>query len=168
MIERLTGFIGIILLLTIALGLSNNRSKINLRLVIWGLGLQWLFAIFILKTQFGKPIFGFFDKIINKLIGFSDAGSDFLFKSFIPDVGFHVGLVNFAFRALPTIIFFSSLMALLYHLGVVQIIVKWIARIMQKSMGTSGSETLSVSANIFVGQTEDPSMVRPFITNMTK
>ena len=166
--DRLIGFLGIIILLAIAFGLSNNRSKINLRIITWGLGLQWLFAICILKTPFGKPIFGFFDKAINKLISFSDAGGDFLFKSFVPDVGFHVGLINFAFRALPTIIFFSSLMTLLYHVGIIQVIVKWIARIMQKTMGTSGSETLSVSANIFVGQTEAPIMVRPFIHNMTQ
>ena len=166
--EKLTGFFGISILLLIAFGMSNNKSKINFRIVAWGLGLQWLFAIFILKTNFGKPLFGFFDKVINKLIGFSDAGGDFLFKSFIPEVGFHVGLINFAFRALPTIIFFSSIMALLYHIGIIQIIVKWIAKIMQKSMGTSGSETLSVSANIFVGQTEAPLIIRPFIKNMTK
>ena len=166
--DRLIGFLGIFILLLIAFGLSNNRSKINLRIMCWGLGLQWLFAIFILKTPLGKPVFGFFDKVINKLISFSDAGGDFLFKSFVPEVGFHVGLINFAFRALPTIIFFSSLMALFYHLGIIQGIVKWIARIMQKSMGTSGSETLSISANIFVGQTEAPLMVRPFIQNMTQ
>ena len=112
--------------------MSNNKSKINFRIVAWGLGLQWLFAIFILKTKFGKPLFGFFDKIINKLISFSDAGGDFLFKSFVPDVGFHVVIINFAFRALPTIIFFSGIMALLYHIGIIQIIVKWIAKIMQK------------------------------------
>ena len=166
--DRLIGVLGIFTLLLIAFGLSNNRSKINLRTMCWGLGLQWLFAIFILKTPLGKPVFGFFDKVINKLISFSDAGGDFLFKSFVPEVGFHVGLINFAFRALPTIIFFSSLMALFYHLGIIQLIVKWIARIMQKSMGTSGSETLSISANIFVGQTEAPLMVRPFIQNMTQ
>ena len=165
--DRLIGILGIFILLLIAFGLSNNRSKINLRTMCWGLGLQWLFAIFILKTPLGKPVFGFFDKVINKLISFSDAGGDFLFKSFVPEVGFHVGLINFAFRALPTIIFFSSLMALFYHLGIIQVIVKWIARIMQKTMGTSGSETLSVSANIFVGQTEAPILIRPFIKNMT-
>jgi len=165
--DKLTGFLGIIILLSIAFILSNNRSKINIRILIWGLGLQWIFAIFILKTPFGKPIFGFFDKAVNKLISFSDAGGNFLFESFVPNVGFHVGLINFAFRALPTIIFFSSLMAILYHFGVVQIIIKWFARIMQKTMGTSGSETLSVSANIFVGQTEAPLIVRPYINNMT-
>ena len=165
--NRLIGLLGIIILLSIAFGLSNNRSKINLRILIWGLGLQWLFAICILKTPFGKPIFAFFDKVIKKLISFSDAGGDFLFVSFVDNI-FHIGLINFAFRALPTIIFFSSLMTLLYHVGIIQVIVKWIARIMQKTMGTSGSETLSVSANIFVGQTEAPIIVRPFIDNMTQ
>lgn len=164
----MTGILGIVVLLGIAFALSNNRKQINYRIVGWGLGLQIIFALFILKTPIGKPIFGFFDKAISKLISFSDAGGDFLFSSFISEVGFHVALINFAFRALPTIIFFSSLMALLYHFGIIQFIVKWIAKAMQKTMGTSGSETLSVSANIFVGQTEAPLMVRPFINNMTK
>ena len=162
------GIIGIFTLLCIAYILSNNRQKINYRLVGWGLSIQIIFALLILKSPIGKPIFRTLDTIITKIISFSDAGSDFLFKSFIPDVGFHVGLINFAFRALPTIIFFSGLMAVLYHFGIIQFIVKWIARLMQKTMGTSGSETLSVSANIFVGQTEAPLMVRPFIANMTK
>ena len=139
-----------------------------MRIVGWGLGLQAIFAIFILKTPIGGPLFSFLDKTIRKLISFSDAGSDFLFKSFVPDVGYHVAMINFAFRALPTIIFFSSFMAVLYHFGIIQMFVKWIARAMQKTMGTSGSETLSVSANIFVGQTEAPLMVRPFIQHMTK
>ena len=148
--------------------LSNNRRQINYRIVGWGLSLQFLFGVFILKTPFGKPLFGFFDKVITRLISFSDAGSDFLFKSLIPGVGYHEAMVNFAFRALPTIIFFSSLMTVLYHFGVIQFIIKWIARIMQKTMGTSGSETLSVAANIFVGQTEAPLLIRPFIRTMTQ
>ena len=123
---------------------------------------------YLLKLPFGGILFGYLDKAVRKLISFSDAGSDFLFKSFIPDVGYHVAMINFAFRALPTIIFFSSLMAVLYHYGIIQVIVKWIARAMQKTMGTSGSETLSISANIFVGQTEAPLMVRPFISKMTQ
>ena len=162
------GVLGIIVLLGIAFAMSNNRKKINYRIVLWGMGLQIIFALFILKTPIGKPIFGFFDKVISKLISFSDAGGDFLFRSFISDVGFHVALVNFAFRALPTIIFFSSLMAVFYHFGIIQFIVKWIAKAMQKTMGTSGAETLSISANIFVGQTEAPLLVRPFISSMTK
>ncbi len=166
--EQFTGLIGIVVLLGIAFALSNNRKKINLRILGWGLGLQMVFAIFILKLPFGGILFGYLDKAVRKLISFSDAGSDFLFKSFIPDVGYHVAMINFAFRALPTIIFFSSLMAVLYHYGIIQVIVKWIARAMQKTMGTSGSETLSISANIFVGQTEAPLMVRPFISKMTQ
>ena len=166
--ERFIGLLGIVVLLAIAFALSNNRKQINMRIVGWGLGLQAIFAIFILKTPIGGPLFSFLDKTIRKLISFSDAGSDFLFKSFVPDVGYHVAMINFAFRALPTIIFFSSFMAVLYHFGIIQMFVKWIARTMQKTMGTSGSETLSVSANIFVGQTEAPLMVRPFIQHMTK
>lgn len=162
------GLLGIITLLGIAVAMSNNRKQINFRIVGWGLGLQLIFALFILKTPLGKPVFGFLDKVVSKLISFSDAGSDFLFTSFVPDVGFHPSLINFAFRALPTIIFFSSLMAVLYHLGIIQFVVKWIARAMQNTMGTSGSETLSVSANIFVGQTESPLMIRPFIGKMTQ
>ena len=162
------GLIGMIFLLGIAFVLSNNRRKINYRIIVWGLSLQFIFGILILKTPLGKPLFGFFDKVITKLISFSDSGSDFLFKSLVPGVGYHEAMVNFAFRALPTIIFFSSLMTVLYHFGVIQFIVKWISRIMQKSMGTSGSETLSVAANIFVGQTEAPLMIRPFIRNMTQ
>ena len=103
--NNLSGFIGIFILLGIALLISNNRSKINYRIILWGLGLQWFFAILILKTPIGKPIFYFLDKAITKLISFSDAGSDFLFTSFIPDIGLHSALINFAFRALPTIIF---------------------------------------------------------------
>lgn len=163
----MVGFLGIVILLAIAFFLSNDWKKINYRIVGWGLGLQLLFALFILKTPIGKPVFGFLDKAISKLISFSDAGGDFLFTSFVEDVGFHSALLNFAFRALPTIIFFSALMSVLYHLGIIQVVVKWIAKAMQKTMGTSGSETLSVSANIFVGQTEAPLIVRPFIQKMT-
>ena len=166
--EKYTGLIGIVALLGIAFSISNDRSKINYRLVGWGLGLQLTFAVFILKTPIGKPIFSFLDKAISKLISFSDAGGDFLFTSFVPDVGFDVALINFAFRALPTIIFFSALMSVMYHFGIIQVVVKWIAKAMQKTMGTSGSETLSISANIFVGQTEAPLLVRPFINTMTK
>ena len=165
--ERLTGLIGILLLIGTAYGLSNNRKRISMNIVGWGLGLQIIFAFIILKTPIGRPFFTILDKIIKKLIGFSDAGSDFLFKSFVPDVGYHVAMVNFAFRALPVIIFFSSLIALTYHFGIIQFIIKWIARGMQRTMKTSGAETLSISANIFVGQTEAPIIVRPFIASMT-
>ena len=165
--ERLIGIAGILVLLSIALAMSNNRKAISWQLVTWGLGIQLLFAIIILKTPVGVPFFGAIDIGIKNLLSFSHAGSDFLFKSFRYGV-VEDPLMNFAFRILPTLIFFSSLIAVLYHLGIMQFIVKWIARVMQKSMGTSGSETLCVSGNIFVGQTEAPLLVKPFILKMTK
>ena len=165
---HLSGLLGIFTLLFIAFLLSENKKNINLKTVSLGLVLQFIFAIFILKTPFGSPIFSFLDQAITTLISFSDSGSNFLFTSYVDGVGFHPGLINFAFKTLPTIIFFSSLVSVLYHFGVIQIMVKFIARSMQKTMGTSGSETLSVAGNIFLGQTESPLMVRPFINKMTK
>tara|TARA_S200000501_G_scaffold103422_1_gene96846 strand:+ start:1523 stop:2743 length:1221 start_codon:yes stop_codon:yes gene_type:complete len=162
------GILGLFTLLSIALLLSENRSAINIKTVLYGLIFQLIFALFILKTPFGAPIFSFLDKSINILISFSSSGSDFLFKSYIDGVGFHPGLINFAFSTLPTIIFFSSLVAVLYHFGILQAIIKFIARRMQLTLGTSGSETLSVAGNIFLGQTESPLMVRPFVSKMTK
>jgi len=162
-----TGILGIITLLGLAVAMSNNRSAIDKRLVVWGLGLQLLFALFILKTPIGQPFFSTVDKVVKKLMSFSDAGSDFLFGSFITGQ-VEAPLINMAFRVLPTIIFFSTLMAAAYYLGIMQFIVKWVAKAMQKTLKTSGSETLSVSANIFVGQTEAPLMVRPFVKNMTQ
>ncbi|MEE2876740.1 MAG: nucleoside transporter C-terminal domain-containing protein [Candidatus Neomarinimicrobiota bacterium] len=165
--DRFVGLIGIVALLGIAYAMSNNRSSIPKRIILWGLGLQLLFALFILKTPVGQPFFAAVDGTIKLLLGFADAGSDFLFKSF--DSGIvETPLMNFAFRILPSIIFFSSLMALMYYLGIMQKLITWMASGMQKTMGTSGSETLSVAANIFVGQTESPLMVRPFVGKMTK
>ena len=165
--ENYTGILGIIVLLGIAFLLSNNKTLINKNIIFWGLGLQISFAIIILKTSFGKALFFYFNILIVKLISFADAGSDFLFTSFIPEVGFDQALINFAFRALPVIIFFSSLIAATYHLGVIQIIIKNIAKVMEKTMKTSGAETLSISANIFVGQTEAPILIRPYTSKMT-
>ena len=164
----LIGVLGLFTLLSIAFAMSENRKAINIKTVLYGLIFQLIFALFILKTPFGAPIFSFLDNSINILIGFSSSGSDFLFKSYIDGVGFHPGLINFAFSTLPTIIFFSSLVAVLYHFGILQVIIKFIARRMQLTLGTSGSETLSVAGNIFLGQTESPLMVRPFVNKMTK
>ena len=164
---KITGLIGIALLLGIAYALSNNRKAISTRTVVWGISLQIFFAIIILKIPFVKAQFSFVDTLFKKLISFSDAGADFLFKSFIPGVGYHEAMINFAFRALPVIIFFSSLIAVTYHFGIIQFIVKQVALVMKKSMKTSGAETLSVSANIFVGQTEAPILIRPYVNNMT-
>ena len=163
-----SGFIGIFAILIIAYLLSNNRKAIKFETILWGIGLQIFFGLIILKIPFIKSQFFFVDKIFKTLISFSDKGSDFLFSSFIPNVGYHEAMVNFAFRALPVVIFFSSLISVSYHFGIVQIVVKWVAKIMEKSMKTSGAETLSISANIFVGQTEAPILIRPYINNMTK
>lgn len=161
------GILGLFTLLAIAYLLSENKNAINYKTVVYGLIFQLLFALFILKTPFGAPIFSFLDTSINILISFSSSGSDFLFRSYIDGIGFHPGLVNFAFSTLPTIIFFSSLVAVLYHYGILQSIIKFIAKRMQQSLGTSGSETLSVAGNIFLGQTESPLMVKPFVGKMT-
>ena len=164
--DQLIGVFGIFILLTIAMAMSNNRVAISWRLVFWGLSLQLTFAIIILKTPIGIPFFGAIDIFVKNLLSFSDAGSDFLFKSFGQNI-VEAPLMNFAFRILPTLIFFSSLINVLYHLGVMQFLVKSTARIMQKTMGTSGSETLCISGNIFVGQTEAPLLVQPFVSKMT-
>jgi len=161
------GITGVLVLLGIAYLLSNNRKEIKIRTVLWGLGLQFSLALVILKIPFVKSQFFILDRIFRKIISFSETGSNFLFESFIPGVGYHVAMMNFAFRALPVIIFFSSLIAMSYHFGIVQTIVKFISKIMRSTMRTSGPETLSVSANIFVGQTEAPIIVRPFIKDMS-
>ena len=106
--------------------------------------------------------------MISKLIGFADKGSEFVFGSQVNNIGFHPAFESIAFRLLPTIIFFSALISILYHYGIIQFVIKYISRLMQKTMRTSGAETLSVSANIFVGQTEAPLMIRPFVNNMTR
>ena len=161
------GITGILVLLGVAYLLSNNRKEIKIRTVLWGLGLQFSLALMILKIPFVKSQFSILDRIFRKIISFSETGSNFLFESFIPGVGYHVAMMNFAFRALPVIIFFSSLIAMSYHFGIVQTIVKFISKIMRSTMKTSGPETLSISANIFVGQTEAPIIVRPFIKDMS-
>jgi len=166
--NQLIGIMGIVVLLSIAYAISENRKEINYRTVLWGLGLQFIFAILILKTPIGRPIFSYVDKIISKLISFADKGSEFVFSSQVDNMGFHPAFESVAFRLLPTIIFFSALISILYHYKIIQFIIKHVSRLMQKTMHTSGPETLSVSANIFVGQTEAPLMIRPYVNKMTK
>ena len=167
--QRLIGFLGIFAILGLAYLLSNNRKAINLRLVLWGLGLQLFFALFILVTPIGKPLFKFFNKAIMTLLRFSDEGAYFVFNNLALSPGQEGSLgMFFAFQVLPTIIFFSAVMAILYHLGIMQFVVKIFAKAMQETMQTSGSETLSNAANIFIGQTEAPFIIRPFIETMTR
>ena len=167
--ERFIGLLGIVVLLGIAWLLSNNKKKIDKRIVLWGFGLQLFFALLILKTPIGQPFFAAVDGFLRKLISFSDEGAQFIFNNLAlgPDFEDSLGFF-FAFQVLPTIIFFSTLMALFYHLGIMQFIVRGISWAMQKTLKTSGAETLSVSANIFVGQTEAPLMIRPYVNAMTK
>ncbi len=158
--------IGIPVLLGICIALSNNRKKINWRLVGFGLGLQLLFAFLILKTSGGQWLFGQLNDAVLKILSFTEAGSSFVFGNLVLDQK-TFGFI-FAFNVLPTIVFFSAFMAILYHLGIMQKIVYVIALIMQKTMGTSGAESLSAAANIFVGQTEAPLVIKPYIDDMTK
>ena len=170
--QQYQGLIGIVTLLATAVLLSENRRRIVWRPVLMGLALQVLFAAFILKTAWGQPFFDACGGAVNTLLGFCDRGTDFLFKhlSQLSDRDKHLEgpLVNLAFRVLPSIIFFSAIMAVLYHWGVMQFIVRIIAWVMVKTMGTSGAETFSVAANIFVGQTEAPLLVQPFLAKMTR
>ena len=165
--ERFTGLLGILVLLGIAFLMSNNKRKIDWRLVAWGLGLQLILGLIILKTKPGYIAFEWMGQKITKLLSLADLGSSFLLQSFFTGE-VEAAVQNFAFRVLPTVVFFSALLAVLYHLGVMQWLIKRIAWVMQKTMKTSGSETTSVAGNIFVGQTESPLLVRPFIKNMTK
>ena len=118
--NQIIGILGIGTLLGIAFLLSENKKGINIKTVAWGLSLQILFALIILKTPIGRPIFSFFDSAISKLISFADTGSEFLFGSQIDDIGFHPALESVAFRLLPTIIFFSALISILYHYKMTQ------------------------------------------------
>lgn len=163
--NRLIGLLGIIIILGIAYLLSENKKKINWRLVFVGLGLQILFALIILKIPIGRRFFEFFSKGITKILDFTSEGTVFLFGN-LTDVNTFGSI--FALNVLPTIIFFSSLMAILYYLGIMQVIVRFIAKIISKLLGTSGAETLSAVGNIFLGQTEAPLLVKPYINRMTK
>jgi len=161
----LNGFLGIIVMLSIAVAFSFNRRKINWRIVGLGILLQFIFAIIVLKTTQGKAFFKFFNDVILKILSFSDTGASFIFGN----LGSNTSIgAYFAFSVLPTIIFFSSMISVLYYLGVMQKIVQVFAWIMMKILGTSGAETLSCSANIFVGQTEAPLLIKPFVETMTK
>lgn len=161
--------IGILVFVALAFAVSTNRKIIPGRILAWGLGLQLIFAVLVLGIPaIGipgvlQPLFGLVTKFFTSLIAFTDKGSEFLFGSFMND---EYGFV-FALRALPTIIFLSSLLAILYHLGVMQVIVRGFAWMMFKTMRVSGAESLSAAANVFVGQTEAPLLVRPFVGRMT-
>jgi CNT family concentrative nucleoside transporter len=147
-------------MMLIAWSISSDKRRMNFRLIISGVTIQFIFAVLIIKTAPGKMLFSGARFVVAKIIGFSDEGAAFVFGP-----GFREHF--FAFSVLPTIIFVSAVMAVLFHLGVMQIIVKGIAKVMVWIMDTSGSESLAAAANIFIGQTEAPLVIKPYIETMT-
>lgn len=164
--DRLMAVVGIFVMLGIAYLIckAEDRKHINLRVVIGGVLMQIVFALLILKTPVNK-LFDYANTAVNELLNFTNKGSSFIFGSMM---NMETNGFIFAFQVLPTIIFFSSLMTVLYYLGVMQFIVNIVAKVMVKTLKTSGSETLSAAANIFVGQTEAPLVIKPFVEKMTK
>lgn len=170
---RAVSLAGLCVMLLLAWLMSSQKRRINLRVVVGGLLLQFALALVILRTGPGHALFAAMGDFFTALLGFVDAGSSFLFEVF-PREGdgefppHFLLLRSFAFSVLPIIVFFSSLMAILYHLGIVQPVVTLFARVMQQVLGTSGAESLATAANVFVGQTEAPLVVRPYIASMTQ
>ncbi|MBX2796296.1 MAG: NupC/NupG family nucleoside CNT transporter [Myxococcales bacterium] len=193
-LDRLASFVGLFGILAVAWLMSENRWAVRWRTVAWGVGLQLLLGLVLLAPAMSVPspwgpitvdISQFFYTVVDggvrQLLAFSEEGATFVFSTIeahqiaAPDGSEQliVGRVSpplktFAFWILPTIIFFSSLMSLLYHLGIMQVLVRAIAWVMQRTLGTSGAESLSAAGNIFVGQTEAPLLVRPFVQGMTR
>ncbi len=165
------GFIGIIVIFGLAFALSNNRKAINYRTVGVGLIIQVLLAFFILKTPLGRIVFGFLGKCVQKLLTFSDKGAEFIFGPLANDSKmqelFGQNFIFF-FRVMPTIIFIAVLVKIFYHLGILQSIIKQIAKAMHFLMRVSGSEALSNISSAFVGQVEAQLMIGPYVKGMTK
>ena len=163
---RFTGVLGLFTMLGLAWLFSTNRRAIKLKTVLWGLGLQFALAIFVVRVNWGQWLFQEAGKGVNKLLSYSYAGSEFVFGE-IGKSGSSLG-VSFAFQVLPTIIFVAALFALLYYLGIMQVIIEAAAWVMQRVMGASGAESLNVAASIFMGQTEAPLTIRPFLADLTQ
>ena len=186
-IARMMGFVGMGTMICLAWLLSADRKRVSWSLVAKGVGLQVVFGLLVLKTPVGRTLFEVANGVFLRLLGFTEQGAAFLFGNLVHDnvpVGIPTGAPNetaaltsgefwantgasFAFSVLPTIIFFASLVSVLYYLGVMQWIVRGIAWVMFRTMHTSGAETLSVAGNIFVGPTESPLLIKPFINGMT-
>lgn len=163
--NRLIAVVGIFVLIGLAWLISLDRRRFPLRQVIGGLALQWAFALLILKTEAGKYTFEFIAWALTRLLHFSDTGAGFLFGKFVDDSQ-SWGFV-FAFRVLPTIIFFSSLTTIGYHLRILQRAVAGMAALMRRTLRISGAEATCAAANMFLGQTEAPLTIRPYIAAMT-
>ena len=145
---------------------STNRRAIRLRTVAWGLGLQLLFAFLVLRWSFGRTAMARAGDGVNRLLSYAFAGSEFVFGEFGKQHSSYGSII--AFQVLPTIIFISALFAVLYHLGIMQLVIRAFAWGMQRTMGISGAESLDVAASIFMGQTEAPLSIRPFLGSLTR
>ncbi|HWY43180.1 MAG TPA: nucleoside transporter C-terminal domain-containing protein [Candidatus Sulfotelmatobacter sp.] len=163
---KYVGVLGLLTMLGLAYLFSTDRKAIKLKTILWGVGLQLTFAFFVLKFEKGRILFAFLGAKVNRLLDFSYLGSQFIFGE-LGKKSSNYGVI-FAFQILPTIIFIAALFALLYHIGVMQIIIRGAAWLMQRVMGASGAESLNVAASIFMGQTEAPLTIRPFLPKMTK
>ena len=163
---RLMGLVGLATMLGLAYLFSTNRKAIRLKTVGWGLFLQLTFAFFVLRFEAGRRIFEVAGFYVNRLLSFSFVGSEFVFG----EIGKKVSAMgfSFAFQVLPTIIFIAAFFALLYHIGVMQLVIRFAAWVMTAVMGASGAESLNVAASIFMGQTEAPLTIRPFLSKLTK
>lgn len=159
--QRAISLVGLLSMVGIAWLLSNHRERVSWRIVGWGVGLQLTFGVLVMKTEAGLWVFSVLNDVVLALLGFTAKGTEFIFGDFASEE------FTIAINVLPTLIFFSALMAMLYHLGLMQRLVSGFAWIMRRAMKTSGSETLATAANTFVGQTEAPLMVAPFIKGMT-
>jgi CNT family concentrative nucleoside transporter len=163
---RFTGILGLFTMLCLAVAFSTNRRAIRIKTVAWGLVLQITFAIFVLRLDIGRLIFQKAGDAVNRLLSYSFVGSQFIFGELgrqSSPLGFY-----FAFQVLPTIIFIAAFFAVLYHYGIMQFIIKQAARVMTRFMGASGAESLNVAASIFMGQTEAPLTIRPFLPQLTR
>jgi CNT family concentrative nucleoside transporter len=167
--SRLIAAFGALLMLAICFALSSNRKAVRLKLVVWGVALQWAFAMFFLWVPWGERALDATAETVSAVLAKSYEGSSFLFGELGKAGGGSSGLgVVFAFQILPTIVFVSALFSILYYLGVMQKIVGVLAWVMVRTMGTSGAESLSVGASVFMGQTEAPLTIRPFLAKLTR
>ena len=162
---QFTGILGLLTMLGLAYAFSTNRRAIRLKTVAWGLGLQFVFAVFVLKTDIGHAIFQKASDAATHLLGYAYAGSHFVFGD-LANPGSQFGYV--AFGVLPTVIFIAAFFAVLYHYGIMQFIIRIAAWVMMRVMGVSGAESLNVAASIFMGQTEAPLTIRPFLPDLTR
>lgn len=164
--DRARGFLGMFLILGVAVFLSENRGAISRRVVFWGIALQWIFAFLVLRWSTGASLLKQVGTGVERALGCAMEGAEFVFGPAMVDRHGPVGFV-FAFHVLPTVIFVAALFAVLYHLGIMQWVVRFFAVIMARLMGTSGAESVNVAASLFLGQTEAPLTIRPYLARMT-